>query len=240
MHAAEYEQPSDAAALSAIGVDCVMFNLTGLPGFTYKGRKAVRKQVSMTFIFDARLVTNEAKIFDFGVNGLDMFYFADPDLIPGAAFHAANSSLPTTFTYLNTHGVPFVVRGPVFDVAYEDTNIVGLGMVTQLSLARVETTTVDDPQPVVSHTISSVAAELDAGQVEEKFGKLPTAKDGFRIGYAQLVMTFTGPEVRATTTARQHLTHACVCAYTYRLRSTCSRRLPWARCSASSAASRAC
>jgi len=173
-----------------------MFNFTGLPGFTYKGRKPIRKQVSMTFIFDARVELNEAKIFDFGVNGLDMFYFATPDLIPGAAFHLANSSEPTTFTYLNSRGVPFVVRGPVFDVAYEDTNIVGLGMVTQLSLARVETTTTDDPQPVVSHTISSVAAELDTAQVEEKFGKLPPAKDGFRVGYAQLVLTFTGPEVR--------------------------------------------
>ena len=35
-------------------------------------------------------------------------------------------------------------------------------------------------------------AELDTAQVEEKFGKLPPAKDGFRVGYAQLVLTFTG------------------------------------------------
>jgi len=195
LHAAEYEQPSDATALAATGVECLVFNFTGLPGFTYKGRKPIRKQVTMTFTVDSRTELQEAKIFDFGVNGLDMFYFADPDLVPGAAFHLANSTEPTTFTYLNSRGVPFVVRGPVFDVAYEDTNIVGTSSVTQLSLARVETTTADDRQPVVSHVVHSVSADLFSKELEAKFGELPKPTPSSRLSFAALVMTFTGPEI---------------------------------------------
>jgi len=193
--AEEYEPPSDKVALDAPGVDCIVFNFTGVSGFTYKGRKPIRKMITMLFTIDSTIETAEKRIFDFGVNGLDMFYFSDPDLLPGAAYHLANDSKPNDFRSLGIEAVPFVIKPSVFSTAYEDTNIVGITSVTQLTLSRVETTTADDPRPVVSHAIKSVAADLNTDQVNERFGKLPPPAPGFRQDFAQLIMTFQGPEI---------------------------------------------
>jgi hypothetical protein len=187
----EYEQPSNT---NAAGVNCIAFNLTGLAGFTYKGHKFIRKEITFLFRIETTQVVQEPRIFDFGVDGLDAYYFSSADLLPGAAYHLSNPTKPTDFLHLDgANETPFVEKPSVFQTAYEDTNIIGVSLMTQLSFDRIETTTVDDPNPVVSYDIAAVSAKLDEDQIDTKFGALPGDSKSSHIG---LIMTFVGPEVQ--------------------------------------------
>ena len=189
----EYEQ---YATVSQVGVNCIAFNLTGVAGFTYKGHKPIRKEVSILFRTSTVAATNPDEIFDFGIDGLDMYYYSTPNDMPGAAFHLANSSKPTSFLTLDDGSeVPFIEKPAAFKTAYEDTNIVGISLMTQLAFSRIETTTQDSPEAVVSYSISAVSAQLDEEQINTRFCFPYPCTDQKSVGHVGLIMVFVGPEI---------------------------------------------
>jgi len=175
-------------------VSCIAFNLTGVSGFTYKGHKPIRKQVTILFKVDSTPETKENRIYDFGVDGLDMFYYSDPMDMPGATFQLRNTQYNNTFNGLTdgTGGPEFVVTPSVFKTAYEDTNILGISLITQMALSRIETITQDSPDATVSYAIGAVSAQLNEDQVISKFGPLAKGVNESHIG---LIMVFNGPEI---------------------------------------------
>jgi hypothetical protein len=95
---------------------------------------------------------------------------------------------PTSQAGLNSN--PFVTKTKQFEGAYEDTNIVGEGLITKMSLSRVETTDFGEKEATITYVANAVTASLDQTEVVAKYGNSTAGTV-----YSSLVITFSSNKI---------------------------------------------
>ena len=142
--------------------NCVAVNATGLPGFAYKWRLPVRRQLLMFFEF-GKAPASETEVVTIGLDGIDIFVFESVDDIPGANEQHPTPGNPFNFT------TPKIAAAEDFVTKVIDQAFAGAGLLTDLGFKRTDYLFADGTNVTDYSQQTTLVAPLDA---KEMFGLL--------------------------------------------------------------------